>query len=432
MGDFTISSAQTPQIEKHKDKNAMLLNNDTASVATPIWGDQILPNAQDTKLSDLANTNYAIIGTAVKDKELQNLLFQLNSKISKIEPQTNAQVIDLLKEIKNIAIGARPLDSDALAKTKTDLKTALNDSEEDLEKLKKTLNGVESYQNAINYAKNATDGSSAFRNEKSEKLLNSFKSSQYLWGIEKDLNQKGEGSYKFNPLYWLQNLKNKGLKEDYKDDVRFTPLKNYIQDNQGSKITNDVYKKNYSALQEKDIEVFLNKINDEFDTKVFLCEDGSVSKQDCLNKIYKEFSEWKKAGGEKAIFPPVLDLTGTTEKMVFEREAGHATYYADKSIKGQIRLKTGDNIDKRLRHEMTHLNIKKTPKGFEKPISNYTKFTQEFLNAGVEEFCAKEYAFKNQNEFAAVAAQGDMSKYSPELKQLLISMGMPDWIFNLD
>ncbi|MBO5435764.1 hypothetical protein J6A31_08230, partial [bacterium] len=41
------------------------------------------------------------------------------------------------------------------------------------------------------------------------------------------------------------------------------------------------------------------------------------------------------------------------------------------------------------------------------------------------------YAYENPKEFIAVAAEGDMSKYSPEFKKLLVAMGMPEWQLNL-
>ena len=42
-----------------------------------------------------------------------------------------------------------------------------------------------------------------------------------------------------------------------------------------------------------------------------------------------------------------------------------------------------------------------------------------------------EYAFNNPKEFIAVAAEGDMSKYSQWFIDQLIEFGMPEWAVNL-
>ena len=55
---------------------------------------------------------------------------------------------------------------------------------------------------------------------------------------------------------------------------------------------------------------------------------------------------------------------------------------------------------------------------------------QEFRNAGISDSHIP-YAFNDTQEFIAVAAEGDMSKYSPEFKQMLIDFGMPEWMFNM-
>ena len=59
------------------------------------------------------------------------------------------------------------------------------------------------------------------------------------------------------------------------------------------------------------------------------------------------------------------------------------------------------------------------------------KYKEEFLKAGIDA-CHISYAYKDRNEFLAVAAEGDMSKYSPEFKSVLIKLGMPDFVFDLE
>ena len=54
----------------------------------------------------------------------------------------------------------------------------------------------------------------------------------------------------------------------------------------------------------------------------------------------------------------------------------------------------------------------------------------EFLKAGINPKHI-EYAYTNKSEFLAVAAEGDLSQYSPEFKEVLIKIGMPEYVFNL-
>lgn len=58
------------------------------------------------------------------------------------------------------------------------------------------------------------------------------------------------------------------------------------------------------------------------------------------------------------------------------------------------------------------------------------KYREEFLKAGVDPEHI-EYAYTNKSEFLSVAAEGDLSRYSPEFKQVLIKMGMPEYVFDL-
>ena len=57
-------------------------------------------------------------------------------------------------------------------------------------------------------------------------------------------------------------------------------------------------------------------------------------------------------------------------------------------------------------------------------------YAEELKNAGLSDFYIN-YAGTDKREFIAVAAQGDMSKYSAEFKETLINLGMPEWLFNV-
>jgi hypothetical protein len=58
------------------------------------------------------------------------------------------------------------------------------------------------------------------------------------------------------------------------------------------------------------------------------------------------------------------------------------------------------------------------------------KYREELLRAGIGP-AHLHYAYTNRAEFIAVATEGDMSKYSPEFKDILIKLGMPEFAFNL-
>jgi uncharacterized protein YcgL (UPF0745 family) len=58
------------------------------------------------------------------------------------------------------------------------------------------------------------------------------------------------------------------------------------------------------------------------------------------------------------------------------------------------------------------------------------KYREEFLKAGVDPEHIS-YAYTNKNEFLSVAAEGDLSQYTPEFREVLIKMGMPEYVFDL-
>ena len=70
--------------------------------------------------------------------------------------------------------------------------------------------------------------------------------------------------------------------------------------------------------------------------------------------------------------------------------------------------------------------------GIEKVVLDWEncKYREEFLKAGINPEHI-EYAYTNRNEFLAVAAEGDLSQYSPEFRNVLIKIGMPEYVFDL-
>ena len=104
------------------------------------------------------------------------------------------------------------------------------------------------------------------------------------------------------------------------------------------------------------------------------------------------------------------------------------------TLKGDGKISTTDT----LRHELMHANDKKRDAeggiingvDFDK-IQKSKEFRNEYLNAGVPADLA-DYAKTNKSEFLAVAAQGQFSKYSEKFKNVLVKLGMPEWVFKLE
>lgn len=164
-----------------------------------------------------------------------------------------------------------------------------------------------------------------------------------------------------------------------------------------------------------------------------------------FNQITSELSAWKNASGGKAKFPPVIDALAI--KIQYLQGAAGTTSVQNHDIMLNPRF---SEFLSTLRHELTHLNDTKFrqcklpeswkayrtityPDGTSAKVfdAKNCKFAKELNDAGLDYFVDIPYAFSNAEEFIAKAAEGDMSKYSPELKQVLVSLGMPEWMFNL-
>lgn len=166
-----------------------------------------------------------------------------------------------------------------------------------------------------------------------------------------------------------------------------------------------------------------------------------------FNFIEDELKAWKEAGGDEVKYPKVLDLN-----LINERFVDYTEGYCD-SMTGKIQLKGHklSNLKFALRHELMHLNDKlinthmigqERAKFLEEIMPTKTlngrvirdfkncKYKDEFLRAGIDPKHIS-YAYRKRAEFIAVAAEGDMSKYSPEFKEVLKRLGMPDFAFNL-
>lgn len=285
---------------------------------------------------------------------------------------------------------------------------------------------------------------------------------------------------------WIQRLKTKVLGQDttkrvswrnealkpivrdYKMDLKLEPMKKWMADNAkvDPKTADYLYSTKYLSTLAPEIKQACENISKDFGTKVFL---GEAANETTAKYIYNELFEWKKAGGDKVTFPPTIDLSQV--KQLYIKTKGPAAAYAMSDNKALYFNGAGEdlsNIKWVTRHEMTHANDKLIEisegiiKSDEHPdfdigdiishktkidengnrvkeldnddyfIPDYTKckYRDELLAAGISEGHV-DYAYQNKEEFIAVASEGDMSKYSPEMKADLIKMGMPEWMFKM-
>lgn len=157
----------------------------------------------------------------------------------------------------------------------------------------------------------------------------------------------------------------------------------------------------------------------------------------------QELAEWKAHGGDKAVMPPVLDFSKIKQDYIDNTRA-YGESVADgfsERANNAISLDGYSLIEWAMRHEMTHSNdltrlhnnaqLGQTYKiDVERSEFKNSKYLNEFLKAGISPRHIG-YAYNNTAEFIAVASEGDMSRYSPEFKKMLIDFGMPEWELNM-
>lgn len=278
--------------------------------------------------------------------------------------------------------------------------------------------------------------------------------------------------------------------KNYIKDKKIQTLKNYMCENQEgdptySKKQKDnikrLYKEKYLTILPQATRERCEKIYDSFGVKMFLADENDT---ESLDFIYNELMEWQKASKGKAVLPPTLDLSvikqGYIDK-VFKAGGYHETPSHNISVDGRYL----DSIRYSLRHEIAHANDSKitrkdgiitvyskdgsiedinideiivhkmvqatddngnpvfnldgTPfmvkaksdNGTFAPDLDKCKYVEEFENAGIPDWHIP-YAYTNKAEFLAVAAEGDYSKYSKEFKELLVKLGLPDWMFKMN
>ena len=245
----------------------------------------------------------------------------------------------------------------------------------------------------------------------------------------------------------------KGLKDDLAEETRLYTMKEYLKDNnRRSEISDYLYNKYY--LDGLDVspatKARMQEITSKYNTRVFIGQDTQNVDQ-VLDKLEKEFAKFEQASNYQCKFPPVVDFN-RIRKQYFQRVPGSAL---SETRTGSLSFSYMDEkaLDEALRHELIHSNDKFLKNGMEISADkfpdvfpqnpkidpetgdyiidlNECKYADEFRKAGIEDWVI-EYAHTEPKEFVAVAAEGDMSKYSLEFQNVLKKMGMPDWAFNL-
>ena len=167
-----------------------------------------------------------------------------------------------------------------------------------------------------------------------------------------------------------------------------------------------------------------------------------------LEAVRKELSTWTVASNGKAKLPELISLNSIKKDFLFDTVGQYHHAY------DMIELKNGflNTITFALRHEIMHRNdllknnfshigeelvqllaeIMPIKQEGKLKVRDYEKckYREEFLKAGISPAHIS-YAYTDRAEFIAVAAEGDVSRYSPEFREVLIKLGMPSYVFDL-
>ena len=246
------------------------------------------------------------------------------------------------------------------------------------------------------------------------------------------------------------------VKRDFDNQARFETLTQYLKEYPNSPIADHLYNTQYvEYCKEIGIEpALIDKIlsfNAKYNTKIVLSENNLLAKNTkALDFIDAELNKWKVASKGMAKIPSVIDFNKAKTEW-WDATTAYGKNSASASADNSS-INFSDELyalGSTVRHEITHMNSKRLAVNPE--FSNFvqykeiivngepvevldienSKYAKELLKAGLNER-EIEYAYNNQEEFIAVASQGNLSAYSPEFRKVLVDLGMPEWIFNLD
>ena len=257
-----------------------------------------------------------------------------------------------------------------------------------------------------------------------------------------------EGRFESNNEEWSDIMR------DFAMEAGIERLRTFLKDYPHDQMGEHLYKQYYLKTVPVELASKCEKIFEKYGTNIFLSlENNPELAKTVLDFIDAELNEWKEKSNGTCVFPPVIDFSKAKRDYIDEESAygdGTAAAFAEAGATESISIDGYDRTVYTLRHEMTHINDLK--KGYETDIQynieeimprkidengkevidiKNCKYKEEFLKAGINPKQIK-YAYNNIQEFIAVAAEGDMSKYSPEFKKILINFGMPEWVLNME
>ncbi len=272
---------------------------------------------------------------------------------------------------------------------------------------------------------------------------------------------------------WEKHLKNKeiparvkqggmALNGDMQELMRWNSAIRYMKKYPNTDIANNFYKYYLDYIKGYVPETCMQKIieiNNECGVKIIMPSGFNIpNAEKSLEILQNELHKWTKASDGQAKLPPVVMFNASNPMFIYgEGLANFTTIAASEASYGGSLVFPEISPEKlrSLRHELTHTNDSKLgenipvqynldeiiphkeingPNGTKRkilPKIEECRYAYEFRNAGLSDDRIL-YAHTNTKEFIAVATEGDMSKYSPEFKQLLIDFGMPEWVFKLD
>ena len=259
------------------------------------------------------------------------------------------------------------------------------------------------------------------------------------WDADDSLKQKVELYHKTDGKIYDYETKDfiwKQKSEVFENILRESEMKKYLY---------NLYLRELSIPSEaKDIcKEILEKYN-----VMLLPSNYSLDYKQEFEYIKNELDAWVVASNGEASFPEVINLNSINSEYLNDTGGLHSLINKEISIKnGYLR-----NIAFALRHELMHENDKLKFKGLGigeervnllkeimpaveidgHKVRDYIncKYREEFLKAGINPGHI-DYAYTNRAEFIAVAAEGDLSRYSAEFKDVLIKLGMPEYLFNI-
>ena len=194
-------------------------------------------------------------------------------------------------------------------------------------------------------------------------------------------------------------------------------------------------------------DIYKNKcreINEKYGVKVFM---GAYKEVEALDFVREELQAFRDASGGTAKLIDIFDFTSSYVDYINPEGAYGQGVAAGYQVANRIGVNSMRfrSVAHALRHELMHANDLKEGENID-PKYNWDeiavrknngkfdlskcKYVDDFRRIGIPERHIS-YAYNNTKEFIAVAAEGDLTRCTPEFKQVLIDFGMPEWMFRI-